>query len=212
MNSNQKPIIACEIKVIFKNVINWLDDYQTDWPAGSDPRPLKVVFLNPTQGGFDQRRYYDVLAFPKQNILTDEEYLELKIFQSDQDVVKLGIVRIDEVDQSTIRLFAWSEEDPPLFIWKELFDSLMMIFHPENVDHQMVDASLLKYLTNQSEGSTLPMVKPGRKPDKYYDEAFKRINGGEDYEDVFEWFCNETGITHPDKLVRDSFRSAMKRR
>lgn len=58
----------------------------------------------------------------------------------------------------------------------------------------------------------LTLNKPGRPPDPNYDEAFRRLQFGHDFKEVFEWFCDEQNIQNPDKLLRDSFRSAMKRR
>jgi len=58
----------------------------------------------------------------------------------------------------------------------------------------------------------LSLNKPGRPPDPIYDEAFRRLQLGDDIEGVFKWSCNEQGIEHPDKNNWDSFKSAMKRR
>jgi hypothetical protein len=54
--------------------------------------------------------------------------------------------------------------------------------------------------------------KPGRPSDPAYDKAYDKIKEGRDYKEVFEEFCKEQAITKPDKIVRDSFKSAMNRR
>jgi hypothetical protein len=54
--------------------------------------------------------------------------------------------------------------------------------------------------------------KPGRKPDPLYDQTFQRIQDGEDYLDVFKWWCQEGGIEKPTSYDRKRFKTAMKRR
>ena len=168
MNSNQNPIIAREINTTFKNVTDWLDYYRTDWPTEIKSRP--VIYLEPTEGGHDNIRYYHVLAAPELKAVPYEDYIEQDISQIDPNQLRLGIVRIDRVDEDTIRIFVWGEDDSPPEIWKDLFDNLIVVFYPENPVHQMVDTSLLKHLDNQPESSVLPKGKTGRKHEENYDE------------------------------------------
>jgi hypothetical protein len=58
----------------------------------------------------------------------------------------------------------------------------------------------------------LSIGKPGRRPDRLYDQAYEKIVAGEDIKDVYQCFLNESGIKRPDKHTRDAFKAAIKRR
>lgn len=68
------------------------------------------------------------------------------------------------------------------------------------------------YSGNQKREGNLSVRLPGRPRDEIYDQAFRRIIGGEDQGTVFVWVCQEKGWKNPRKAERDAFKAAMKRR
>ncbi|MEO0156918.1 MAG: hypothetical protein ABIL07_07375 [candidate division WOR-3 bacterium] len=65
---------------------------------------------------------------------------------------------------------------------------------------------------NGKQTINLSNIKGGRKPDPDYDEAYKRIQDGEDYRQVFSWYCKKSNIKETDPYNRRRFKEAMKRR
>jgi hypothetical protein len=54
--------------------------------------------------------------------------------------------------------------------------------------------------------------QPGRKPHKNYDKAFDLIRKGASYEEAWEWYCKEEGLSVYERSAYAAFKEAMKRR
>jgi len=121
----------------------------------------------------------------------------------------------DPVNQSNLaklKLMLYSSDPHYRVFAKYILDSPI-----ENI-YELRQA-FLDEIQNVKLPPTAPLVKleqvhkdGGRPSNEKYDEAYKRLKDSEgDFEDIYEWYCHQTGKPMETK-TRDAFRRAMKDR
>lgn len=66
--------------------------------------------------------------------------------------------------------------------------------------------------TDEDKSYSLQTKPAGRRPDQEYDLAYEKLQNGETEKVVFKWYCDQRGITNPDRNDRKNFKGAMKYR
>jgi len=160
-----------------------------------------------------KNRYFDGIKFLEISIQWEENrrvYYGMREYDDFQAVYTrtLGYVEVTQLlrfDSLGVRVRIVCLWPPLLKYWEEL-PEILGGFFPKVERIARVQGEHGKELID------LTSKKPGRKGDSLYDDAFRRLQDGEDNLSVFQWFCTQGNIINPDKHLRDSFKAAMKRR